>query len=326
MASETGTVGSSGVSLSPPVAQSQKVPARRKNTLHRYNPIVPYVFISPFVVLFVVFFLAPFFYDVVNSLYKAQHHSLFGGATIDYVGLANYGQALHDPDFWNGIKRVILFGCVQIPVMMGIALVLAMMMDSAAIYFRRFFRLAAFLPYAVPGVVATIMWGFIYSPRLSPITATFTQFGWPSPDFLGPNAILWSIANISTWTYTGFNMIIFFSALQAIPQEIYESGRLDGLSELGVSLRLKLPSIAPALVLGMLFSLVGTLQLFNEPKILQTISSGITSHFTPNMMAYDIAYNHVDPYYGGAIAAIMAIMTFIFSFGFLRLTRGQSGG
>jgi multiple sugar transport system permease protein len=143
---------------------------------------------------------------------------------------------------------------------------------------------------------------------------------------LGPSATLWSIANISTWEFTGYNMIIFYSALQSIPQEIYESGRLDGLSELGIALRLKLPLIVPALVIGVLFSIVGTLQLFNEPEVLKNLTgSAITTSYTPNIFAYNVAVVTTDFNYGGAIAVILGIVTFIFSFGFLRLTRRQLG-
>ena len=120
-------------------------------------------------------------------------------------------------------------------------------------------------------------------------------------------------------------MIIFYSALQGIPQEIYESGRLDGLSEMGIALRLKLPLILPAIIFGLLFSMVGTLQLFNEPLVLKNLASGITSTFTPNIFAYYVAVINTDFNYGGAIAVILGVVTFVFSFGFLRLTRRQSG-
>lgn len=288
--------------------------------------LVPYIFLAPFLALFAAFFFLPFVYALSQSFYKEQFSGLgLGPPSIIWVGGQNYLKALHDPNFWDAIKRVILFGSVQIPVMMLIALGLALLMDSAVIRFKRFFRLAFFIPYAVPGVVATIMWGFFYSPSFSPIVAIFNAVHQPAPVFLGPQDVLWSIANISTWEFTGYNMIIFFSALQAIPQEIYESGRLDGLSEIGIALRLKLPLIVPALVLGVLFSLIGTLQLFNEPLILQRLSNSISSTYTPNIFAYNIAFVDTNYYYGGAIAVILGVMTFAFSYGFLRLTRSRSG-
>jgi multiple sugar transport system permease protein len=289
--------------------------------------ITPYLFVLPFLLLFVAFFFLPFAYSFWQSLFTEHRSGLgYGPAQVLWVGAENYIKALHDPTFWDSIKRVIIFGAVQIPIEMILALLLAFLMDSALIRLRRFFRLAFFVPYAVPGVVATIMWGFFYSPGFSPIVQSFVALHLPAPDFLGTKTVLWSIANISTWEFTGYNMVIFFSALQAIPQEIYEAGRLDGLSEVGIARRLKLPLIRPALFLGILFALIGTLQLFNEPKILTSASHAITTTYTPNILAYNIAFVQTNYYYGGAIAVILGVITFVFSFGFMRLTRRQSGG
>lgn len=314
--------------IAPTTTPASAVPARAvpwRRSAGR--TIVPYIFLAPFLVLFACFFFAPFFYALGQSVFKVQRSGLgFGPPSVVWAGAENYVKALSDPDFRDGIGRVILFGAVQIPVMMVLALALALLMDSAVIRLRRFFRLAFFLPFAVPGVVATIMWGFFYSPGFSPIVQLFKLAHLSPPDLLGPSAILPAIGNISTWEFTGYNMVIFFSALQAIPQEIYESGRLDGLSEVGVALRLKLPLIRPALVLGILFSLIGTLQLFNEPELLSRLSGSITSHYTPNIFAYNIAFVQTNYYYGGALAVILGLLTFVFSFIFLRLTRDQSGG
>lgn len=288
--------------------------------------IIPYLFLLPFLLLFVAFFFLPVAYSFWQSLYTEHRSGLgLGPPQVLWAGAENYIKAVHDPAFWDGIKRVIIFGAVQIPIEMLLALALAFLMDSALIRLRRFFRLAFFIPYAVPGVVATIMWGFFYSPGFSPIAQSFVALHLPAPEFLGPNTVLWSIANISTWEFTGYNMVIFFSALQAIPQELYEAGRLDGLSEVGIALRLKLPLIRPALLLGILFALIGTLQLFNEPKILTSVSHAITTTYTPNILAYNVAFVQTNYYYGGAIAVIMGAITFVFSYGFMRLTRGQSG-
>jgi multiple sugar transport system permease protein len=316
------------VDASPVTIAHRTTRPSRTTPLRRYaRHFIPYLFVLPFLLLFAAFFIAPLLYAFSQSLYKAQRSGLgFGPPHIVWAGAENYLKALHDPSFWDGFGRVLRFGAVQIPVMMIIALVAAMLMDSAVIRFRRFFRLAFFVPYAVPIVIAAIMWGFFYSPTASPIVQAFTAFHLPAPTFLGPSSTLWSIANISTWEFTGYNMIIFFSALQSIPQEIYESGRLDGLSETGIALRLKLPLILPAMIIGILFSIVGTLQLFNEPTVLKNLTnSAITTSYTPNIFAYNVAVVNTDFNYGGAIAVILGIVTFIFSFGFLRLTRRQLG-
>ena len=132
--------------------------------------LVPYLFTLPFLVLFAAFFIAPLIYAFQQSLYEEKRSGLgFGPPRIVWAGFNNYLKALHDPQFWDGFGRVLLFGGVQIPLMMLIALVLALLMDSAVMRFRSFFRLAFFVPYAVPIVIAAIMWGFFYSPTASPI-------------------------------------------------------------------------------------------------------------------------------------------------------------
>lgn len=311
--------------LASPTAARAEQPRRRPRL--RWQQVTPYVFLLPFLALFAAFFVAPFIYDVSQSFYTEKH---FGGLgltppSVVWDGLDNYRHALTDPQFWDGFKRVLLFGAVQIPIMMSLALAIALLMDASVIRFRRFFRMAAFVPYAVPGVVATILWGFFYTPNISPLVAGLRALHLGAPDFLGASGVLWSIANISTWEYTGYNMLICFAALQAIPQELYEAARLDGLSEIGIARHIKVPLIRPALMLGLLFSLIGTLQLFNEPEILKGLSGAITSTYTPNIFAYNIAIIQTNFYYGGAIAAILGVITFVFSFFFVRLTQRQTG-
>jgi multiple sugar transport system permease protein len=288
----------------------------------------PYLFVLPFFLVFLGFFVAPFVYDIIQSFYAEKHA---GGLCLTppkvvWVGFDNYAQALRDPGLWDGFRRVLIFGVVQIPIMMILALLIALLMDSAVIRFRRFFRLAAFVPYAVPGVVAAILWGFFYTPSISPIAQGFQSVNLPPPDFLGPSTILWSIANISTWVYMGYNMLIFFAAMQAIPQELYEAARIDGLTEVGIARHIKIPMIFPAMRLGLLFSIIGSIQLFNEPRILENISGAINEHFTPNIFAYNIAVVQSNYYYGGAIAAIIGLITFVFSFAFMTFTQGQKRG
>jgi multiple sugar transport system permease protein len=140
-------------------------------------------------------------------------------------------------------------------------------------------------------------------------------------NFLGTNSTLWSIANIVTWEYTGYNMLIIYAALQAIPGDLYEAARLDGASEWKVAIRIKLPMVASALVLTGIFSIIGTLQLFSEPQVLHVVTSNISSSYTPNLLAYTQAFVANNPNYASAIAVVLAIGTFILSFGFLKLVQ-----
>jgi multiple sugar transport system permease protein len=239
--------------------------------------------------------------------------------------LNNYLQVIHDPDFFTGVGRVLLYGIVQVPIMLGLALLLALLLDSTVVRFKPFFRLAFFVPYAIPGIIAALLWGYLYDPGLSPIVKGVSALGLGTPDFLGAQTVLWSIANIVTWTYTGYNMLIIFAALQAIPTELYESARLDGASGWRIAWYIKIPLAAPALILTFIFSIIGTLQLFNEAQVLSTISNNISTSYTPNLYDYYTAFGNNNYYYAAAIAVMLALVTCVLSFGFLRVTRRLSG-
>ncbi len=288
--------------------------------------MTPYLFFLPFGLLFLLFFIAPIFYAIYESLFRSQRSGLgLGAPTVIYNGLSNYFQVIHDPDFYTGVGRILLYGVVQIPVMLGLALLLALLLDSTVVRFKAFYRLAFFIPYAIPGVVAVLLWGYLYDPGLSPIVKGVSSLGLGTPDFLGAGTVLWSIANIVTWAWTGYNMLIIFAALQAIPTDIYESARLDGATGWRIAWHIKIPLVAPALVLTSIFSIIGTLQLFNEPQILSTISNNISTSYTPNLYAYYTAFSNNNYYYAAAIAVVLAVVTCVFSFGFLRITQRQAG-
>ena len=217
--------------------------------------------------------------------------------------------------FWASVGRVLLFGIVQVPVMLGLALMFALQLDSPLLRGKRFFRLAFFVPYAVPGVIAAIMWGFLFSPNLSPFTALTKNV-----DFLGADLVLWSIANVVTWVFVGYNMLIIYSALLAIPQEVYEAARLDGAGQARIAWSIKIPLVRPAILLTAVFSIIGTLQLLAEPQVFRSFSSAVISTYTPNMTVYATA-SVPNPNLAAAFSIVLALATFVLSFTFLKITQ-----
>ena len=202
--------------------------------------------------------------------------------------------------------------------MLGVALALALLLDSPLVRGTKFFRLAFFAPYAVPAVIAAIMWGFLYSPNLSPFKAVTG-----SVDFLSADSVLWSIANVVTWVYVGYNMLIIYSALLSIPPEIYEAARLDGASQLRMAWSIKIPLVAPALVLTGIFSIIGTFQLLAEPQVFASFSSAVTSTFTPNLTIYSTA-SVPNMSLAAAMSVVLALATFALSFTVLKLTQRRA--
>jgi len=272
--------------------------------------VAGWLFVAPFTVLLVFFLLLPMLYAAKLSLYRS---TLVEGEVFAWFD--NYRQALNDPEFRRGVVRVLVFGAVQTPVMIGVALVAALLIDEATSRFSRVFRLAAFVPYAVPVVIGTLMWGFLYSPNTGPLSA----------DFLSSGTVLYSLGNIVTWQWAGYNMIVLYAALQGVPREVYESARMDGAGAVQIALRVKTPMISAAIVLVTIFTIIGTLQFFTEPLILQPLNPGaITNSYTPNVYAYHQAFSYQQYNYSAAISFLLGAVVFVGSYIFLFVTRRRS--
>jgi multiple sugar transport system permease protein len=276
------------------------------------------VFLLPFGVLFALFYVIPILYAIYQSLLTVEREGTFGPAVQVFGGLTQYIAVFQNEPFWASVVRVLAFGAVQVPIMLGVALTLALLLDSPLVRGTKFFRLAFFAPYAVPAVIAAIMWGFLYSPNLSPFTAVTSTF-----NFLSAETVLWSIANVVTWVYVGYNMLIIYSALLSIPSEIYEAARLDGANQLRIAWSIKIPLVAPALVLTGIFSIIGTLQLLAEPQVFASFSSAVTSTFTPNLTIYSTA-SVPNMSLAAAMSVVLALATFVLSFTVLKLTQRRA--
>ncbi|MEV0318217.1 carbohydrate ABC transporter permease [Streptomyces sp. NPDC050658] len=267
-------------------------------------------FIGPFVAVFALVFLAPLAYSVYLSLFRDQ---LIGGTT--FVGLDNYQQALQDDQFWASLGRVSLFLAVQVPIMLGIALLVALALDSGRLYGKDFFRIAVFLPYAVPAVVASLMWGFMYGTRFGLVGDLNDALGVSLPDPLSPDLVLASIGNIVTWEFVGYNMLILYSALRVVPHSLYEAAEIDGAGQWRVITAIKLPAIRGALIIATIFSIIGSFQLFNEPSILQNLApNAITTSYTPNLYTYSLSFSGQQHNYSATVAIVMGLITMVVAY------------
>ncbi|WP_448808983.1 carbohydrate ABC transporter permease [Agromyces bauzanensis] len=267
-------------------------------------------FVAPFLLVFLLVFIAPVVYSVYLSLFREQ---LVGGNA--FVGLDNYVALAIDAQFWEGFGRVVLFLVVQVPIMLALALVAALAIDSARLHASGFFRIVIFLPYAVPAVVAVLMWGFIYGDDFG-LAANLND--WLGSDVVTPFArdwILVSIGNIVTWEFVGYNMLIFYSALRIIPTDLYEAAELDGAGPMRVVTGIKLPALRGAIVIATIFSIIGSFQLFNEPNILRPLAPNIiTTFFTPNMYAYNLSFAGQQYNASATVAIVMGVITAVIAY------------
>ena len=148
-------------------------------------------FMWPFAVVFVFVFIVPIVYAVYISFFKKQ---MIGGTK--FVGFENYARLLGDGQFWSSVGRVALFTCVQVPIMLCLSALMALALDSMKLHGTRFFRISTFLPYAVPAVVSTLIWGFVYGAKYG-LVGSLNDFLGTDIDVLAPSVLLASIGNIS---------------------------------------------------------------------------------------------------------------------------------
>lgn len=301
------TAGAPAAPTTPPPAPAAAGPRGRRRLDRRWTG---WGFVGPFMAVFALVFLAPIAYSLWLSLFRDQ---LVGGNS--FVGLANYAEALQDPSLWSGLGRVALFLVVQVPVMLAIALFAALAIDSGRLHGAAFFRISIFMPYAVPAVVAALMWGFMYGTRFGLVGNLEDALGVGLPAPLSPDLVLAAIGNIVTWSFVGYNMLIFYSALRTVPSSLYEAAEIDGAGQLRIVTAIKIPALRGALVIATIFSIIGSFQLFNEPSILQSLApNAITTDFTPNLYAYSLSFSGQQYNYAATVALIMGLVTMVVAY------------
>ncbi|MDX3110650.1 carbohydrate ABC transporter permease [Nonomuraea angiospora] len=288
----------------------------------------PYLFVAPAVLFFLAFLAIPIGYAIYLSSrgLRLTGKGIFGTREEVFVGLDNYLKTLTDPAFFTGFGRLALYGLISVPLTLGLALLFALLLDHAGSRARRFSRTAIFIPYAVPGVTASLLWGFMYLPSTSPFSYLTRELGLGEIPFLGAGGIYPSLANIAVWGGVGFNMIIIFTSLRGIPSELYDAARIDGASEWQIAWRIKIPLVAPALVLTGLFALIGTLQVYSEPTTVRPMTTEISQDWVPLMHIYRNAFIRDDLPLASAASVLLAAGTLVVSVVLLKVTQKRAFG
>jgi multiple sugar transport system permease protein len=301
----------STVATAPPASDVSGPPRRPQLTpAKRRQYAAAYTLVLPFFVIFLAMIIVPLVYAGYLSFFKKQ---LIGGT--NFAGFDNYVRALTDSLFLGGVGRMALFLLIQVPIMLAISLFLALALDSGLMKLARFSRLAIFVPYAVPSVVAALMWGYLYGPDFGPFAQITRALGLGPPPFFTEDFMLFSIMNIVNWEFIGYNMIIIYAALRSLPGELYEAARVDGASEFNIAWSIKIPAVRPALLLTVIFSVIGTFQLFAEAHLMRSLApTVIGTAYTPNLYAYNVAFVNQDANYAAALAFLLGIVIMIVSY------------
>jgi ABC-type sugar transport system permease subunit len=227
--------------------------------------IAPYIFLAPFFILILVFFIFPTFFSLFLSLSRWSGSG--GFRTMQFYGLHNFIYLLTEDLYWwktlGTTAWLLVFGSLS---QHFIAIPLAIVLNNKLLRGRDFFRTAFFLPYITSSVSIAIIFNYVFGTNFGFFNFLLTSVGLPKLRWLeDKNLIPVSIAILVNWRYVGWNTVIYLAGMQAIPQELYESADIDGATPLRKHWYITLPLLIPIIFFAVTMSLIGGMQLFDEP-------------------------------------------------------------
>lgn len=270
--------------------------------LHKKTRFFPYAMLLPTVVIFAVFMIYPILYSFYLSFTE------FSGGTYNFVGIRNYIELFNDPVFYKALFNTFFYLIIQVPVMISLALLLAVLIEQKFIRGKGFFRMATFLPTITSLVAYSLVFKVLFNTNYGLINYII--------DFFGGEKIQWiysawparaSIIISITWRWVGYNMIILLAGIQAIPTEMYESASLDGANFWQQLFYITIPAIKPIILFTTITSTIGTLQLFDEPYIL-TQGGPNYATITLGEYLYDNGFTYLKFGFASALGYVMVII------------------
>lgn len=279
----------------------------KPRSLEQRTSAFGWIFVAPATLLFLVFFA----YPLGQSLWQSFTTREAGVDT--WSGVANYERLLNDPLVLKSLQTAGLILIVQMPIMIVLAVGLAVLLNSSWLKFKTTFRLIHFLP----AVTTLVAYSLVFRIMLQSDGGVVNQFlqalnvpeiDWLNSTFWAPISVIASV----TWRWTGYNMVFILAGLQAIPKEQYESATLDGASNFRTFFSVVLPQLRPVLIFVTITSTIGSLQLFDENYIL-TGGGPANATLTPVLLMYKTGFRDFDFGYASAIAWMLVVLIGILS-------------
>jgi multiple sugar transport system permease protein len=246
-----------------------RVAAQRSGGRRRFN-IVPYMFILPHLLFFMVFLGYPFFSGLYTSLFQYDYNR---PASTQFVGVQNYANIftpghIRNVQFWNSLINTVEFVVYSVPLLVALPLLLAVLLNTKTPG-RNFFRAVFFSPWALSGAVVALLWWWIFQSQGGLINYYLADLGVKAPRWLSTMPWAWvAVVLCTVWWTIGFNMIILLAALQDIPGYIYEAAELDGATGVQAFVRITLPLLRPVLLFIITTSIIASFNLFIQPFIM----------------------------------------------------------
>lgn len=279
----------------------------------RQRNLIPYTFLLPYLAVFALFWAWP----ILSSLLTSFQNTRVVPNTWDFS--ANWGRLVQDPFFWEALRNTLFILLVQVPLMLALAVALAVALNSQLLKLKGFYRFAFFAPVVVGAVAYSAVFRLLFNTQSGAVNNLLASFSLPPIDWLyNPTAAMAVIVITITWRWTGYNAIIILAGLQSIPKELYEAANIDGASPWQQFWSITLPSIRPVLLFCLVLSIIGTLQLFTEPFLITNGGPG-NATTTLGVYLYQQGFRSFNFGYASAIAYSVALLAAVFSLLQMRL-------
>jgi len=304
-------------------ATTPSVPAEIRTSRIRWHKLAPYLFISPFFIIFAIFGLFPIIYSGYISL-----HQWTGLKPPTFIGLNNYITLLKDPDFLTALRNTALLTLTSGPITIGGGVVLAVILNNRLIRFRSAFRTIFYMPLVVSLVVASQVFGLLLGNPFGLVNEALSRLGLARVDFLHqPSLTILVLVVLIVWKYIGNDLVIMLAGLQSIPPELNEAALVDGASPMQTFWNITIPLMRPVILFDVVLSTINTFNIFAEPYSLFGVTGGANqSGLVTGLLMYRTSFQFFKFGYGSAMAYIVGLIIFVLSLIQLRVgTRNNEG-
>ena len=288
------------------------------------------IFLSPWLVTFIFFWLYPLLYSLYLSF---QNYNPLSPDDVKFVGLSNYVKLFSDPLFIKALKNTVVFVVGTIPFTTIIALLLALLL-SQKILFKNFFRAGYFLPTIISLVVISLVFKSLYSPHgylnffldvVGLKVKIWSVFGIQQGSWLlSPKCSLVSIMVMDIWAAVGFYMVLFLAALTNISSDYYDAAKIDGASAFQRFWKITLPLLKPMILFVIVINTIFTFQVFTEIYTMTPGGGVFNSTLTVVYYLYEKAFRHFEMGYASAMAYMLFVVIFVVSLVQMRLLKAEN--
>ncbi|TBL79753.1 carbohydrate ABC transporter permease [Paenibacillus thalictri] len=283
--------------------------------------VAPYVYISPYFILFLIFSLYPILYSVYISFTDWN-----GSRAKSFIGLQNYTDLFKDHTFWLSLWNSVVIFAMYVPLMLLLGLIFASMLNANWMVGKGFFRMALFVPNFVSVVAVSFVFVLLFNTQDGLVNTLLKNAGWidkPIPWFESPWWARTSVALMVLYRWLGYNMLLLMTGLQSIPKDLYEAAYVDGATKVKSFFYITIPLVKRILLFCTVLSTIGTFSLFTEPFIL-TKGGPLNSTITPVLMLYNESFQNFNFGYASSIAVCFFILMMLISLLQMRMFDGKN--